>query len=64
MPTSTRISSRRQARTSTWPFHAFPDLDTNLRAQVEKIREHPWIKDVPVHGLVYDVESGHLREVH
>ena len=45
-------------------FHAFPDLDTNLRAQVEKIREHPWIKDVPVHGLVYDVESGRLREVH
>ena len=45
------------------PLQAFGDLDSNLRAQVERIREHPWIKDVPVHGLIYDVESGRLREV-
>jgi len=44
-------------------FHAFPDLESNLRAQVERIKAHPWIKDVPVHGLVYEVESGRLREV-
>src|SRR5262249_39113761 len=30
------------------PLQAFGDLDSNLRAQVERIREHPWIKDVPV----------------
>ncbi len=45
------------------PLRAFADLDENLRAQVERIREHPWIKDVPVHGLIYDVESGRLRKV-
>jgi len=45
------------------PLRAFGDLDENLRAQVERIREHPWIKDVPVHGLIYEVESGRLREV-
>jgi carbonic anhydrase len=44
-------------------FHAFDDLDANLRAQVERIREHPWIKDVPVHGLIYEVETGRLRPV-
>ncbi|HEX9549549.1 MAG TPA: carbonic anhydrase [Candidatus Limnocylindrales bacterium] len=44
-------------------FHAFPELESNLRTQVDRIREHPWIKDVPVHGLVYEVESGRLREV-
>jgi carbonic anhydrase len=44
-------------------FHAFPDLEANLRAQVERIREHPWIKDVPVHGLIYEIDTGHLREV-
>jgi carbonic anhydrase len=44
-------------------FHAFDDLDANLRAQVERIREHPWINDVPVHGLVYEVETGRLRAV-
>ncbi|MBA3528009.1 MAG: carbonic anhydrase [Propionibacteriaceae bacterium] len=44
-------------------FHAFGELEENLRAQVDRIKAHPWIKDVPVHGLVYDVESGRLREV-
>lgn len=43
-------------------FHAFPDLDSNLREQVARIRAHPWIKDVPVHGLVYEVDTGRLRE--
>jgi carbonic anhydrase len=45
------------------PFHAFPDLESNLREQVRRIQAHPWIKDVPVHGLVYEVETGRLREV-
>ena len=45
------------------PLHAFPDLEANLKTQVEKIREHPWIKDVPVTGLVYEVETGRLRQV-
>ena len=45
------------------PFHAFPDLESNLKAQVERIREHPWIKDVPVTGVIYEVETGRLREV-
>jgi len=44
-------------------FHAFAELETNLRSQVEKIRIHPWIKDVPVHGLIYEVETGRLREI-
>jgi carbonic anhydrase len=45
------------------PLHPFPDLDANLRAQVERIRSHPWIKDVPISGLVYEVETGRLRRV-
>lgn len=45
------------------PLHPFGDLEANLRAQVARIRAHPWIKDVPVSGLVYEVESGRLRRV-
>lgn len=45
------------------PFHAFPDLEANLTAQVAKIKAHPWIKDVPVTGVVYEVETGRLRQV-
>jgi carbonic anhydrase len=44
-------------------FHAFSDLASNLREQVRRIEAHPWIKDAPVHGLIYDVETGRLREV-
>ena len=45
------------------PLLAFPDLEANLTAQVERIRSHPWIKDVPVTGVVYEVETGRLRHV-
>ncbi|HEX7473042.1 MAG TPA: carbonic anhydrase [Candidatus Limnocylindrales bacterium] len=45
------------------PLLPFPDLEANLRDQVRKIKTHPWVKDVPVHGLVYEVETGRLRPV-
>jgi carbonic anhydrase len=45
------------------PLQPFVDLEENLVAQVERIRRHPWIKDGPVSGLIFDVETGHLRRV-
>lgn len=45
------------------PLLAFPDLEANLTAQVERIRSHPWIKKVPVTGAIYEVETGRLRQV-
>ena len=45
-------------------FHAFDDLEENVRRQVERVRSHPWIpRHIPVRGFVYDVKSGKLREV-
>ena len=44
-------------------FHAFQDLESNIRTQIDLIKAHPWTKDVPVHGLIYEVETGRLREV-
>jgi carbonic anhydrase len=45
-------------------FHAFDDLETNLRRQIAKVRAHPWVpKEIPVRGLVYDVGTGRLNEV-
>jgi carbonic anhydrase len=45
------------------PLRPFDDLEENLRAQVERIRAHPWVKEVPVSGHIYDVESGRLRQI-
>jgi carbonic anhydrase len=45
-------------------FHAFRDLNENVRRQVEKVRAHPWMPtNVSVHGFVYDVRTGLLQEV-
>ncbi len=55
--------AKAQGAEADLPLRSFSDLEANLRAQVERIRSHPWVKDVPVHGFVYEVETGRLREV-
>jgi carbonic anhydrase len=45
-------------------FHAFDDLEENVREQVRRVKTHAWIpKHIPVRGFVYDVKTGALREV-
>ncbi len=45
-------------------FHAFKDIEANVRQQVSRIRNHPWIPaEIPVRGFIYDVRSGKLNEV-
>jgi carbonic anhydrase len=45
-------------------FHAFSDLEENVRRQIERVRSHPWIaKNISVRGFIYDVKTGRLREV-
>jgi carbonic anhydrase len=45
-------------------FHAFDDLEANVRQQIERVKSHPWIpKHIPVRGFVYDVKTGRLTEV-
>jgi carbonic anhydrase len=45
-------------------FFSYRDPEQNTREQIQKVRSHPWIsKDVPVRGVIFDVETGRLREV-
>jgi len=45
-------------------FHAFTDVEENVRQQIEKVKGHPWIpRQIPVRGFVYDVKTGKLGEV-
>ena len=44
-------------------FEAFPDLAGSIRASVDRLRTHEWLKRVPIHGLIYEVETGGLVEV-
>jgi len=45
-------------------FHAFSDLEENVREQIQRVKSHPWIpKEIAVRGFVYDVKTGRLQEV-
>jgi carbonic anhydrase len=44
-------------------FHSFKDTEQNVRRQVARIKDHPYVQDIPVRGFVYDVKSGKLSEV-
>jgi carbonic anhydrase len=47
-----------------WAAEAFPDLDSDVRQNIARIKASPFIphKD-SVRGFVYEVETGRLREV-
>jgi carbonic anhydrase len=44
-------------------FGAFSDLEANVRRTVDRLRTHAWLRRGPVHGLIFDVATGRLREV-
>jgi carbonic anhydrase len=44
-------------------FHSFKDVEQNVRRQVARIKDHPYVQNIPVRGFVYDVKSGKLSEV-
>jgi len=44
-------------------FGAFDDLDAMVRDQVATLAAEPALLDVPIHGFVYEVETGRLRAV-
>lgn len=45
-------------------FHAFSNLEANVREQIQKLRSHPWVpQQIPIRGFIYDVKTGRLNEV-
>lgn len=45
-------------------FYAFPNLEANVREQVQKVKSHPWMTEsISVRGFIYDVKTGRLNEV-
>jgi carbonic anhydrase len=46
-----------------WTTHAFTDLEEDLRKQMGRIQESPFIPHKNVRAFVYEVETGRLREV-
>jgi len=53
-----------KAPSSAVHFHAFHDVNLNVRIQLERLNSHTWLqKRVKIRGFVFEVETGRLREV-
>jgi carbonic anhydrase len=47
-----------------YDFGSFQDLDGAVRTAIKRVREHPFLPHRDnVRGFVYEVQTGHLREV-
>jgi carbonic anhydrase len=44
-------------------FHAFKDVEKNVREQVTRLESHSWATKLRIRGFVFDVQTGKLREV-
>ncbi|MCC6444810.1 MAG: carbonic anhydrase [Armatimonadetes bacterium] len=59
-----KLSRDTGADASGLKLYPFKDIHANLKAQLRKIRECPFIPaDIPAHGLIFHVESGELEQV-
>jgi carbonic anhydrase len=45
-------------------FFSFADVEEDRREQIQKVKAHPSIsKEIPVRGVVFDVDTGRMKEV-
>jgi carbonic anhydrase len=50
-------------RRPPWAARAFTDVDDDVRESMRLVRDSPYLLSHDVRGTVYEVETGHLREV-
>ena len=50
-------------RRPPWAARTFTDVDDDVRESIRLIQESPYLLSKEVRGTVYDVETGHLREI-
>lgn len=56
--------ARETGHVPPYAFGAFSDIDEAVRTAIARVREHPFLPHRDrVRGFVYEVETGHLREV-
>jgi carbonic anhydrase len=45
-------------------FHSFSDVEKSVKKQLQTIRSNPFLpRDIYIHGFIYDVRTGKLREI-
>ncbi len=44
-------------------FYSFPDLEVNVKRQIDRLKNIPFLRDMSIQGLVYDVKTGKINKV-
>jgi carbonic anhydrase len=63
------LSSKLENLTNAFPikpekFYSFTDVEKEVVKAIRRIKSHPWIsKEIPVRGVVYDAETGKIKEI-
>jgi carbonic anhydrase len=59
-----KLKKKYEANANGLNFHSFPNLEQNVKDQVDKIKSTPFLpKDIPVYGFIYNVKTGKLARV-
>jgi carbonic anhydrase len=59
-----KLKEKYKANANGLKFYSFPNLEQNVKDQVEKIKSTPFLpKDIPVYGFIYNVTTGKLVRV-
>ncbi len=59
-----KLTEKYNSDASTMKFHFFPNLEQNVREQVNKIKSTPFLSsEISVVGFIYDVRTGKLTRV-
>ncbi len=59
-----KLTEKYKSDASTMKFHFFPNLEQNVRDQVNRIKSTPFLSpEISVVGFIYDVKTGKLIRV-
>jgi carbonic anhydrase len=59
-----KLIEKYKANANGLNFHSFPNLEENVRVQVDKIKSTPFLpKDISVYGFIYNLKTGKLARV-
>jgi carbonic anhydrase len=59
-----KLTDKYKADANGLKFHSFPNLEQNVKNQVDRIKSTPFLpKDIPVYGFIYDVRTGKIARV-
>ena len=59
-----KLKEKYKANANGLNFHSFPNVEQNVKDQVDKIKSTPFLpKYIPVYGFIYNVKTGKLARV-